>query len=74
MPNTVPVDARDRKYRAVTCGTTRLSLRAEIVERDLPRPAARMQEADPETPFSLTVAAAANNFSFLTSFADVAQR
>jgi hypothetical protein len=24
-----------------------------------------MQEADPQTPFSLTVAAAANNFAFL---------
>jgi hypothetical protein len=27
-----------------------------------------------ETPFSLTVAATANSFTFLTSFADVAQR
>jgi hypothetical protein len=74
MPNTVRVESENRKYCAVTWGTARFSFRSAIVECDLPRAEAGMQETDPQTPFGLTVAAAANSFLLLTSFADVAQR
>jgi hypothetical protein len=53
MPNTVPVDTRNRKYCAVTWGTVRLIFPAAIVKRDPPRPVAGMQEADPEIRFLL---------------------